>query len=63
MGKTRSAMYCIIYRLRKRQARINTKTRTIFYIYNNETDEKLMRSSPVIRLCLEWGFVRQSEIN
>ncbi|GAB6123064.1 hypothetical protein JCM30204_42140 [Dysgonomonas termitidis] len=53
----------IIYRLRKSGGvKINTKTRTIYYEYQNEVDMNKMHRKAVERLCKEFGFVRQAEI-
>lgn len=53
---------CIIYRLRKQGVMIDTKNRVIFYEYLNPEQEAKMQTGPVLRLCKEFGFGRQSLI-
>ncbi len=53
---------CIIYRLRKQGVIIDTNNRVIFYEYLNPEQEAKMQSGPIIRLCKEFGFGRQSLI-
>lgn len=56
-------MHCIIYRLRKMGGvKIDTRGRTIFYEYQNCEDEAKMELKSILRLCNEFGFVRQAEI-
>lgn len=54
--------YCLIYRARKKGARINTRTRTMFYAYNVPAELHLVKAGICGRLCKEFGFVIQSEI-
>ena len=64
MKKRKNAMYCIIYRLRKIGGlKIDTRNRTIFYEYQNEEQEAKMEFKTIKRLCKEFGFGRQAEIN
>lgn len=52
----------MIYRLRKSGGiKIDTRQRTIFYEYQNEKDALKMQKTAVLRLCNEFGFVRQAE--
>lgn len=60
--KLTKKIYCLIYRARKKGARINTRTRTIFYAYNDPTEIALVQSGMCVRLSKEFGFVIQSEI-
>lgn len=54
-------MHCIIYRIRKMGGvNIDTRKRTIFYEYQNNEDEAKMDLKPILRLCNEYGFVRQA---
>lgn len=61
--KKKNKMHCIIYRIRKMGGvKINTRARTIFYEYQNDEDMAKMDLKPIVRLCKEFGFVRQAEI-
>lgn len=50
-------MYCLIYRLRKSGGEIDTRTRTVFYHYQ---EAEKVQIAGVKRLCDEFGFGRQS---
>lgn len=59
--KKKNKMHCIIYRIRKMGGvNIDTRKRTIFYEYQNNEDEAKMDLKPILRLCNEYGFVRQA---
>ncbi len=61
--KNRNKMHCIIYRVRKMGGvNIDTRKRTIFYEYQNDEDAAKMDLKPILRLCKEFGFVRQASI-
>jgi hypothetical protein len=60
--KKNNNLHCILYRLRKQGLNIDTKTRTIYYEYNNPDQEAKMRTAAVKRLCEEFGYGRQAEI-
>lgn len=56
-------VYSIIYRLRKSGGvKIDTRARTIYYGYQNPEGMAKMERKAVVRLCKEFGFVRQAEI-
>ncbi|GHV40379.1 hypothetical protein FACS1894179_06800 [Bacteroidia bacterium] len=59
---TTNKVHCIIYRLRKRGYKINTRNRTIFFEYQNDEQLANMADRCVLRLCREFGFVRQAAI-
>lgn len=61
--ENKNKMYCIIYRIRKMGGvNIDTRKRTIFYEYQNDEEKAKMDLMPVLRLCKEFGFVRQAVI-
>lgn len=60
--KTTNKVHCIIYRLRKRGYRIDTESRTIFFEYRTDEQAAKMDDRCILRLCREFGFVRQAEI-
>jgi hypothetical protein len=63
MDKNRNKMYCLIYRLRKRGVRIDTKDRMIFVSWEMSRDAKHFVSTPAVcRLRKEFHFVVQLEI-
>ena len=53
----------LIYRLRKKGVVINTRKRTIYYVWGSEEQKELVTQPGAVRLVNEFGFVRQSEIN
>lgn len=54
--------YCLIYRVRKKGVRVNTRNRTMFYVYGDTEAEARVKNLLCRRLCKEFGFVIQSEI-
>lgn len=59
----KNKMYCLIYRLRQSGvANINTRQRTIYFVWDDTEQIDSMNRKTVERLCNEFGFVRQSSI-
>lgn len=59
--KNKNKMYCIIYRLRKLGGvKIDTRRKTIFYMWNDEDQQTMMKHRTIERLCIEYGFARQA---
>lgn len=42
--------------------KIDTRKRTIYYLYQNPASEAKMNRKAVCRLCKDFGFARQAEI-
>jgi hypothetical protein len=57
--KLNKSAYNLIYKMRKKEANINTRKRVLFYNYN---DTEALKSKQYQRLFNEFGFVGQSEI-
>ena len=62
--KNKKRMYNMIYRIRKSGGvNIDTRKRTIFYTYQNTDSGLKMNDNRIVKLCKEFGFVRQAIIN
>lgn len=61
--KKKNNLHCIVYRLRKAGVKIDMRERTVYYEYQNATDAATMERKAVERLCKEFGFARQAQIN